>query len=42
MWVCADSTNGHVYTFDVYCGAGSVDTSKGAAYAIVFKLMELA
>ena len=40
VWVCADSTNGYVYTFDVYCGANSVDTSKGVAYAIVFKLLE--
>jgi len=40
VWVCADSNNGYVYTFDVYCGANSVDTSKGVAYAIVFKLLE--
>ena len=43
VWVCADSVNGYIYTFDVYCGANSTNvsaSSNGVAYDVVFKLAQ--
>ena len=43
VWVCADSVNGYIYTFDVSCGANSTNvspSSNGVAYDVVFKLAQ--
>ena len=43
VWVCADSVNGYIYIFDVYCGANSTNvspSSNGVAYDVVFKLAQ--
>lgn len=41
VWVCADSVNGYIYTFDVYCGANSSQPlhPNGLGYGVVMKLL---
>lgn len=41
VWVCADSVNGYIYTFDIYCGANSSQPSypNGLGYEVVMKLL---
>ena len=41
VWVCADSVNKYIYTFDVYCGANSSvgsPSGNGVVYDVVLKL----